>query len=236
MENNNKNNNTKVLVLTILAVVMIAAMVAGGTYAWWSWTSNSANANENTLVNFTVSDTSTDLKLTIVGNNVTGKTLAPSSACYGDGYTLTGRVTATAVNKTPVDAKTTFVLSAFAKPASGRSFASGDREHLHWAIKEVNDNSTAFSASNCAGTNGTTFATGDFSSIGTSATNVNIPITFDVPANTNSLPKYYQFYVWIDSGYNYTNTGSGSVTDPMQDATVMVTFSNTGSKIEQKAS
>ena len=157
------------------------------------------------------------------------------STDYGYGYTLTGRATAEAVNNGPIDATVTFVLSASLNPASGRSFASGDKSHLHWAIKEVADSTTAFAAGNCTGTNGATFATGDFSNVGTSATNINIPITYDVPANTPSHTKNYQIYVWLDSGYSYTNTGSGSVTDPMQDATVMLTFSNT-SKIEQKAS
>ena len=237
MENKTKNNNAKVLVLTILAVVMIGALVASGTYAWWTWTSNSANASENTLVNFTVADSSASLSLKITGTNVNGKVVAPVATCYGDGYTLTGRATAVAVNENPIAAKTTFVLSAKLTPSSG-SLSSEAKGHLHWAIKEVNASDTAFSADNCAGTNSGTFSTGTFSSVGTSATNLTTTITYDVAANTTtSSPstKYYQIYVWLDSGYNYTNVGSGTVSDPMQDATIWLTFSNT-SKIEQKTS
>ncbi len=235
--NNNKNNNAKTLVLAIIAVVAIAVAAAGGTYAWWSWSSNQANANENTAINFSMSDPSDMLTMSIVGNNINTKTLAPSSVCYGEGYTLASYVTVTTKNLSTVDAKTTFVLSASLTPVSGRTFQTGDTAHLHWAIKEVTSaNKANYAVGNCnGGTNSTTFNTGTFASVGTSATNISTTISYDVAAGTSSDVKYYQLYVWLDSGYNFTNTGSGSVTDPMQDATVMLTFATT-SKIEQKTS
>ena len=232
-----KNNNVKTMIVAVIAVLMIGIIVAGGTYAWWSWSSNSANASENTFVNF-VMETPT---FKIVGTNVNGKKLAPTTQCYtatsgneGYGYQLAGKATVTAENKTTTPMRTSFVLSAFIKPASGRSFASGDLAHVHWSIKEVAASNDAFSSSNCTGTQGATFDTGNFSSVGTSATNINTTITFDVAAGETAT-KYYQLYVWLDSGYNYENVGSNTVTDPMQDATVMLTFS-TNSKFEQISS
>ena len=239
MENNNKTNNTKSIIIAVIAVVMIAAVAAGGTYAWWSWSSNSANASENTEINFSISTPT----FKITGTNVNGKTLAPTPVCYtatstaeGYGYTLTGRATAVANNNTTTTMATTFVLSATLTPVSGRTLTTAQKSHLHWAIAQVSASDTAFATSYCNGSSNTaTFTTGTFENVGTSATNLSTTITYDVPANTANHTKYYQLYVWLDSGYNVTNTVSGAVTDPMQDATVLLTFSTT-SKLEQKTS
>lgn len=238
MNNNKKSNNTKSVIIAVLAVVMIAAVAAGGTYAWWSWSSNSANAAENTEINFSISTPT----FKITGTNITGKTLAPTPVCYtatstaeGYGYTLTGKATAVATNNTTTAMKTTFVLSAKLTPVSGRTLSTDAKKHLHWAIKEVGS-SDGYAVGNCNGsTNSATFATGTFENVGTTATDISTTITYDVPANTTNHTKYYQLYVWLDSTYSYTNTGSGVVSDPMQDATVLLTFSTT-SKLEQKTS
>ena len=228
MKKENKNSNTKNLIIAVAAVAVIVASVVGGTFAWWSWTSNSANANENTAINFTIATPT----FKITGTNVTGKTLAPTNVCYGSGYTLTGRATVVATNNTTTQMETSFVLSGKLTPVSGRTLSADDKSHIHWAIKQVDANNTDFSADNCTGTNSATFATGTFSSVGTSATNITTPITYTVNAGVSNDTKYYQLYVWIDSGYKFTNVGSGTVTDPMQDMTVLLTFSNT-SKFEQ---
>ena len=46
-----KKKNNKNLILSIVAVTLIAALVVGGTYAYWTWVSNTA---QRTNVGFTV--------------------------------------------------------------------------------------------------------------------------------------------------------------------------------------
>ena len=69
---------TKNIILVAVSLALIVIMIIGATYAWWSWSSNSANSSENTLVNFTATQTfscSAD-----GGGNITSstKTLVPT--------------------------------------------------------------------------------------------------------------------------------------------------------------
>ena len=226
-----KNNNIKNIFLAIVAVIFIGALVAGGTYAYWSW---QTNETQRTNVTFTISAPG----FTIVGENVSSNTLAPTTSCYyvssSSGHiqhTLAGKATVTADNNTSTTMRATITLKGALKPVSGRTLptsGSNSAANIHWAIKEVASATTGFSANNCTGTPGSTYATGTFSGITPNATtltysDISTSITFDVAAS-NSVTKYYQVYVWIDSEYTHTNYGSIN-DDPMQGLTVALTFS-----------
>ena len=219
-----KDNNTRNIAIAIVAVAMIIGLVGGGTYAYWTWITNTS---QRTSYNLIVA--SPTFKIT--GTNVTGKVLAPTASCYNSNYTLAGRATVEATNNTSVKMRASLTLQARITASTG-SLSSANLTHLHWAIKEVATNTTAFAAANCAGTNGTGFTTGTFTTAATTAnTDYTTTVTFDVNAGANAT-KYYQLYVWIDSTYNHQNTGSEQ-TDPMQNMTVLLTFSKDNSKFSQ---
>lgn len=239
-ENNNKNSNRNTIIIAIVAVALIAAITAGGTYAYWTWRSNTAQITNIIQDGSSNSFVIAKPGLTITGNNATGKIIAPTATCYNSNYTLAGRATVEANNNTGI--ASTVTLKVKAKVVLSQSFSSTTERdnaltHLHFAIKKVNAADTAFSASNCTGTNGAEFYTATFPSSTVVASNANpveystAVITYDVPANT-SYTYYYQVYVWLDSGYTHENVGNVQ-SDPFQDMTVLLSFSET-STLAQK--
>ena len=228
-----KDNNIKNIFLAIMAVIFIGALVGGGTYAYWAWQSNEA---QRTAVTFTISKPN----FTITGDNMSSNTLAPTQSCYyqsaSSGYvnhTLAGRATVTAQNNTSASMRATITLKGALKPVSGRTLptsGSNSAANIHWAIKEVASATTAFSAGNCTGTGGSTYATGTFAGITPNSStltysDIATSITFDVAPGVTDT-KYYQVYVWIDSNYTHINYGDVN-DDPMQGLTVALTFSET---------
>ena len=127
--------------------------------------------------------------------------------------------------------KATITLKGALKPVSGRTLptsGSNSAANIHWAIKEVASATTGFSAGNCTGTAGSTYATGTFAGITPNSStltysDISTSIEFDVAPGATGT-KYYQVYVWIDSAYTHTNYGSTN-DDPMQGLTVALTFS-----------
>ncbi len=224
-----KDNNIKSVFLAIVAVLFIGALVGGGTYAYWTWQTNEA---QRTAVTFTISKPN----FTIVGDNLSSNTLAPTQSCYYtqasySQHTLAGKATVTAVNNTSASMKATITLKGALKPVSGRTLptsGSNSAANIHWAIKEVASATTGFSAGNCTGTAGSTYATGTFAGITPNSStltysDITTSITFNVAPGATGT-KYYQVYVWIDSAYTHTNYGNTN-DDPMQGLTVALTFS-----------
>jgi len=229
MNKEKKESNLIKIIVAIIAVTSIAVLVGTGTYAYWIW---QTNESQRTNVTFEISRPG----FTIIGDNVSSTSLVPTQSCYYTNasysqHTLAGKATVTAVNNTSSLMHATITLKGALKPVSGRTLptsGSNSAANIHWAIKKVNSASDAFSAANCTGTAGTDYATGTFSGITPNAstlTYVDIPtsIAFDVSAG-QTVPAYYQVYVWIDSAYTHTNYGSTN-DDPMQGLTIALTFS-----------
>ena len=224
-----QNNNKKNFFLAIITVLFVGVLVVGATYAYWIW---QTNESQRTNVSFSISRPG----FTIVGDNVTSNTLAPTQSCYYTNasysqHTLVGSATVTATNNTGTTMRAMITLKGALKPVSGRVLStsgSNSAANIHWAIKKVASANTEYSAANCTGTAGSEYATGTFAGItpdSSTLTYVDIPtsITFDV-ATGQTVSAYYQVYVWIDSDYTYTNNGT-TVTDPMQGLTIALTFS-----------
>lgn len=226
----NKNNRKVNIIVSIVAVALIIMLSAGGTYAYWTWISDtSVGSNQRTEIGELIISSPS---FTITGNNVTGKLAAPTSTCYSSSYTLAGRATVEADNVSSLPMKVTLTLKAKLTASTGTA-SSADLTHVHWAIKEVAGSTTAFAAANCstATANSASYTTGTFTTAALSAnTDYTTTITYNVAANTNST-KYYQLYVWIDSGYTHQNVGNVQ-SDPLQDMKVYLTFSD-ASKFEQ---
>lgn len=94
MKNNKKKNeNRNKVIISLTIVAIIVALVAGGTFAWWTWSSGQTG---NTDVEFTVTGGS----MTIDGGGViTGKNLVPTDQCDGT-YAIVRTVTVSATNET----------------------------------------------------------------------------------------------------------------------------------------
>ena len=235
MENEKfKHSYDKRLKLGIVFVALtVLVMIAGSTFAYWTW---QTNESQRTAVTFTISRPN----FTITGDNMSSNNLAPTQSCYYQSassghvnHTLSGRATVTAQNNTTAPMRAIITLKGALKPVSGRTLptsGSNSAANIHWAIKEVASATTGFSAGNCTGTAGSTYATGTFAGITPNSasltySDIATSITFDVAPGTTGT-KYYQVYVWIDSSYTHTNTGSVN-TDPMQGLTIALTFSET---------
>lgn len=217
------NNDKKSLIIAIVAVIAISLIVVAGTYAYWQWTSSD---EQKTNISVTISGG----LLTITGDNVTSTAMRPTNNCGGEAA-LIGTATVTATNETATSMIATLRLRASLFAAQGTLDAS-NQAHLKWAVVDTAGSNT------CASPD----FSGDLSSV-TAATNVaNFPNTtysdIDVTTLTvaagQTVDKTYRVYVWLDSSYDSTNTGT-TVSDPMQNLSLSVKWSP-ASSLEQDRS
>ena len=227
-------NMNKNLILSIVAVGLIIALVGGGTYAYWQWTS----AN-NTVVSFTVTGGTMNID---GGGNITTKTLAPST-CINATYAIRRKIKVTATNQTTTAMKASVGLNVAALTAGHGSFDSttDEREKIYYAL--VTTDATQYAASGfsitAAGTNGNACSTNATASgnFGGKAANSSIALlsNLSVPAASGgtdgSFTGYYELYIWIDKAYTGKTTSGTTVTDPLQDLTLNLTW--TGSMTNQ---
>lgn len=229
MKKQNKKSNIRNIVFAIIAVAIVAAIVGGGTYAWWIWQSA-----DNQKTNVTVTISKPDFK--IVADTISSTALMPTASCYNTPatnhvqHTMAGKATVTAKNNTTVPMEARITLKAKVSASIGSTAPA----KVHWAIKEVTStNASTFSSENCTGTaNTATYDTGTFNQLGansnanvsTSFQDIKTDIKFTVNPSSTATTKYYQVYVWVDSSYTATNTGS-TVSDALQNKTFTITFS-----------
>lgn len=189
-----KNN----LMIVIIAVSIIIALIAGGTYAYWTWVS----AN-NTVVNITVKGMTMQLD---GGGNITAKNMVPTS-CANTTYAIQRTVTYSLTNPTSIASTATIQLQPTTFPSELKS------SYLKWKLT---------TAANCGGTE---VASGTFSSASTSSP-MNLT-TVAVPANTTTAKTgTYYLSIWLDSSYTYTNIGD-TVSDPIQDKSMTLQLAGT---------
>ena len=207
------------IIIAIVAVVAIVLIVVGATYAYWQWTTNSA---QESTVNLVVPTADQQLKATLTGADTTVANLAPTNNCTGT-YTMTKKITITNLNQTQQAAslKLTLKISSWTQSITG----TADTTKLHYALTE--------SATNC-----TTAAEGVSGYVGTFPANAGVNTVLinnlelkTVPAGTTSTStnysKDYYLHVWLDS--TYTNTGSlmnegNTINDPMQNLSFTLTW------------
>jgi hypothetical protein len=213
------------LIIAIVAVVLIVVVVVGATYAYWSWSTNSAQA---TTIEFTVPTKDSQLSASLAGGGTTTVSNLAPAACTNSTYAMKKAVVLTYKNLTTQAAqvKATLTVSNWNQPHTGTLRLS----NLHYALTT----GTA-GGDNCnSGTNRTLVAGGTNSAFVTSGalpngsnyTGLNNTVILDVPANTAETSKTYYLWVWLDAGDNGSNTGA-TVTDPMQDITFKLTWTGT---------
>ena len=198
------SNDKKNLIKSIVAVVAITLIVVGGTYAYWTWNSSD---EQKTNVSVTVSGGS----LTITGDNVTSAAMRPTNNCSG-AAALVGTATVTAKNETATAMTATLKLRGSLTAKQG-TLDSTNKAYLKWAVVDTTSTTTK------------TCASPDFSgTLATVTTDTDFDVTTLSVAANSTVTKTYSVYVWLDSTYNGTNTGS-TVSDPMQNLTLSVKWS-----------
>ena len=135
-KNNKKKQNE--LYIAIVSVLAIVVLVAGSTYAYWSWRSDTAN---QTNVVVTVKGG----ELIINGPKFESNTLRPTNDCDGSAA-LFGEVPVTVINYTETLMRATPRLDVTLTPKSGRTLSSAALSHLHWALVET----TSSTSKTCA--------------------------------------------------------------------------------------
>ncbi len=236
-----KNDNKKTLMLSIVAVALIAVLVSGGTYAYWTWSSNNA---QKTNVNFTVQGG--DKTATLTGNASSSIVGIIPSKCDNSTNAIVKTVPIAWTNNSSNDATVTATLNITSFSIRSASYVptATNLESLKWAVRSSavassatsncnpSGNETAQAACNACSTDAV--ASGDFSGLtmpssGTSVTS-GLPLkltdlTFTAGASSSGTQTYY-LYIWLDANYTHNNSGSTN-SDPMQGLSFMVQWSGT---------
>lgn len=212
----------KKLIGTIIGVVAFAALIAGATYAYWQWSTNTAQA---TNVKFTVPTQDKLLGATLNGGgSTTVSNLAPA-ACTNSTYAMKKQISLSYFNQTTQTAsiKATLTVSNWVQPHTGTLRLN----NLHYAL------TTGTNAGDGCD-KGTVVTGGSNSSFVTSGALINNIEIKSAPAGTGTstepATETYYLWVWIDKNDNGSNTGS-TVTDPMQDLSFTLTWTGSISTI-----
>ena len=208
------------LLIAIIAVLLIAIVVVGATYAYWSW---QTAPNEQTNVSFTVPSGSTLLSASIDGGTMSVSKLAPTS-CGNATYGAKSTVTLTYTNQSSATAfvSGTLTVNNFTKPHGSTSGTikptATDLGYLRYTLRTGDTSCTT----------GTEIASGNFAALynKTSAQIMtNAALKKNIATGTTNGTQVMHLYVWLDSSYNYTNIGSGVVSDPMEDLSFTISWS-----------
>lgn len=207
-------------ILTLSGVLfMVMLLVSGSTFAYWRWQSN-----DNTIINVTADQNGV---MFIDPPNPSKTGMRPTSDCDGD-YAMSGTATVTINNGTGITLRPTFKLKAKASKALTAAIWG----KINYAIVDDTAGTTCDTT-----TYKGAFSTGTFTS-GTAANTyyhtgeISVGSTFDVPPYNGgssasigeAQTRTYTLYVWIDSSYTATNTGT-TVSDKLQNNTITVTWS-----------
>ena len=206
------------LIIAIVAVILIIVVVIGATYAYWQWSTNTAQA---TNVKFTVPTQDELLGATLNGGgSITVSNLAPA-ACTNGSYAMKKQISLSYFNQTSQTAsiKATLTVNNWVQSHPGTLRLN----HLHYALT-----TGANAGTGCD--KGTIVAGGTSSSFVTSGALIDNVEIKSVPAGTGTAAspatETYYLWVWIDSTDTGSNTGS-TVTDPMQDLSFTLTWTGT---------
>ena len=241
MKKNNKKDNKNRVGLIAIAFILVAALIAGGTYAYWIWNSNNiAVVGDNCIM------CDQGIGLTLNGGTVTVNKLAPA-ACTHSTYSTKVTTPVSRYNSSPYPAYVTLRLSLTSLTFNHGTLTSADLGYVHYLLSTSSSNcNTAVTGSIPGSASAGTAISGTLSgaTIGTSGTAKTQTTTlvdwvYKLPPNsgTSSAPvnETYYLYVWIDPAYSFTNYGSNSIQDPLQDLSFILQWS-AASDIQQQVS
>lgn len=178
----NKDKNK--LILSIVAVVLVIVLIAGGTFAWWTW--NSAN---NTDVKFTIEGGTMTID---GGGNITAQKMVPTASCNGS-YAIVRTVTVTTVNSTNTSLTAKVNLDLTGLPSALKT------ANMKYFISES-------SSAAC------TTPTGTFASSGNSMQIATFNVAAATTVAETKVTKTYYLYIWLDSAETSTATQGQSFT------------------------
>lgn len=198
------------LLITIIGVALIIVLVGGATFAYWTWRSST-----NTAVTFTVQGGSMTID---GGGNITAKSLAPA-VCTNSTYAIQKKIKVTSTNDTGTDMTETLQLKITSlTPVTGRTLTDTQKQSIKWAIVKLSGESAYTSATCSSPTN-----QGTFSGLSTNSVITLYTATGNAKANATTT-TYYKLFIWIDSAYSGTQTTGTTVTDPLQDLTLNLSW------------
>ncbi len=219
-------DNTKVII-SIVLVALIIVLVGGGTYAYWQWQSNTT---QQTNITVTIPSQGNITMKIDGGGDITTKTLAPAQ-CTNTTYAIQRKVKVTAENGTSTPMKGTIALNVAALTAAQGTLNSTNKASIKYAL--VSTDATQYAATGFSKTGDacatSAAASGTFGSVSTGGT-ITLINNLSIVAN-NTTTAYYELYLWIDKGYTGATTTGTSITDPLQDLTIRLTW--TGSMTNQ---
>lgn len=214
-----KKKETGKLIIAIVAVLVIIAVVGGATFAYWSW---QTSTEQQTDVSVTVEGGTLD----IVGPNLTNVGMYPTNDCDG-AAALVGEATVTAVNETATDMRVTPKLRGTLTAKQG-TLNTTNKGYLKWALVDTTTTTTKTCDNpDYSGTLASVTTNTDFNITNTAGNT----LTFIATANATTTKKY-KVFIWLDETYTFTNTGT-AVTDPMQDLTISVRWSQASTMIQE---
>ena len=213
----------KKLIIAIVAVLIIIVLVGGATFAYWTWVTNTA---QQTNVSFVVnqSDLEGEMYATLEGNGTTTATNLKPATCNGSNA-IVKTITIKYLNKTVQAATVSATLSVTAFTARSASYlpSSTNLGYLKYALT-TNPSSCTSNVQKSGSFSGLTFSS--------AVTPTNLPLTlftqtFTASANMSAEgTQTYYLYIWLDSSYEHTNTGSVN-SDPMQGLSFTTQWSGT---------
>ena len=105
----NKDKNK--LILSIIAVILVIVIIAGGTFAYWTWTSPN-----NTKIGTTIKGADTSMTID-GGGDITAQKVVPTKSCNGS-YAIVKTVKVSATNDTNTSMTATVNLDLTGLPAA----------------------------------------------------------------------------------------------------------------------
>lgn len=209
----------KKLIGAIIGIIAFGALITGATFAWWTWTSDTAN---DTVVAFNVVDGSNKLKATLDATQTTFNGLYPTDSCTStsNGAQMVP-ITLYYLNNTklPATISATLTLKTLTPGHSG-SLTEAMKASIHWALSTSSTSCTSGALGS---------GTLEEKTVNDALYTGNLGLA-NIPASTNTTMQTQQLYlyVWIDgNAMNTGNIGNSVVNDPMQDMQISVTWSGT---------
>ena len=212
-------------IAAILVVSSLIMSLIGATFAWKRW---EAGDYDITGVTFDVLNGSNNLKTILDADSTTFSNMFFAENCNGT-YAKMATINLYYQNTTGYDA----VIDATLKLESISSIHSGDinTSAIKYAITSNTGSSCASSVISTGTLNGVVAGNTDNAIIYNGNLDTGI-----IPTNTNmGLKKTLYLYFWIDSEYEIINTGSGVVTNPLQDLSLKVVWSGTITTVPQES-
>ena len=207
----------KKIIGTVIGVIAFIALIAGATFAWWTWTSNAA---DKTNVTFQVPSGSNQLKAILDADNTAFSGMYFAENCNGT-YAKKVTIQLYYQNTSGFDA----VIDATLKLQSISSTHTGEIDTS--AIKYALTSETGALCTSSVISEGTldNIIAGNTDEAIIYNGNLDTGI---IPTNTNmGLKKTLYLYFWLDSEYDLVTTGSATVSDPLEDLSLKVVWSGT---------